>query len=653
MPFSLSVPVALSAIRSLIKFRDRVDTILSLSEATKPLPLLLPATPVDHGPHLQAMLAFFRGNHGADILTLRGLEPVWNKVAANPPAADANDLAVLCHAYYEAHDITPKLLGPDLDRFRLTRGSTKEAQLAFYVVESDRLSRNPAVTRVLLAAADTLLEFGAAHANLFVSDPRTRPLVASLLHEFAENRDWDDAGAGRIFKTLLGSTALAALQNQPQLPDHPVAKILFAALHDVERQLGDKGTDVVAELVTRDGFQTFLSRLLVQSAQHPALLPGQPLLQQALAALLKTAAENLDSLLLRQPGAIENLIHAGIASAAASATPLLAQKVGDRPLLDAVLRSLLDATQRTAAENQLLAQIANGDFLATLYKTTLQSVATNPSALASSAQLDAHVARLVAACAAEFARTDIAHALAPDTLRTVATQALETIADEPAFLAHHTDFTARVLSSALAATAAAGKDRFSPADLAAIADRVVRTAAGNLALLKLNDRLRLAVAALSQTLSAQGLSSIATPAARRALFFAGLEALAANPKIWDEFAARDVAEPLVLGIVQALATHPGSIVAGPALIPAFQETLEAAARRGRAFIEQSTTPAAFEALLTAALAAAENAVGDSIDAKTLPLYLRRVTLAFLAAPIDPSNRPALDALVQQQLPAAA
>lgn len=649
MPFTLSLPVALSAIRSLVKFRDRVDTILSLSKAADPLPFLLPPAPVDHGPHLQAMLAFFRSPAGRDVLILRGLEPVWSAFAPNPPAANANDLDTLCRAYYEIHDIAPKILGPDLDRHRLARGSTKEAQLAFYVVESDRLSRNPAVSRVLLAAADTLLEFGAAHANLFVADPRTRSLVESLLREFAENRDWDDAGAGLIFKTLLGSTALAALQNPQQLPDSPIAKVLFAALHDVERELG---ADFAAKLITRDGFQSLLSRFLVQAADHPALLPGKPLLQESLAAMLKTAGQNLDSLLLRQPGAVENLLHAGIAAAASSAAPLLDRKLGDRPLLAAVLASLLDSTQKAANKNQLLADIADGDFLATLYKTALQSVADHPAALASAAKLDAHVAQLVSSCAAGFATAGLAQALAPATRRAVAIRTLETLATEPAFLSRHDDFTARVISSALAASAAAAKDGLSAQDLSAIAEHVARTAAGNLALLEMDDRLRPTVEALAQTFSAAGLSAIATPVGRRAMFYAGLEALAANPKIWDDFAARDLAQPLVRGIVQALSTNPSRLLSGPALIPAFQETLEAAARRGRVFVDKQTTPDAFQAVLVAALAAAEDAIGESIDAKTLPLYLRRVTLAFLAAPFDPA-KPELAALLQQHLPAAA
>ncbi len=653
MSFSLSIPIAISAIRSLVKFRDRVDTILSLSKAADPLPFLLPATPTDHGPHLQAMLAFFRSEGGAALLTLRGFEPVWKRVSPNPIAADANDLDTLCRLYYEAHDITPKLLGPALHHFQLARGSTKEAQLAFYVVESDRLSRNPAVTRVLLAAADTLLEFGAAHANLFISDPRTRPLVESLLHEFAAQRDWDDAGAGLIFKTLLGSAALAALQNQQQLPDTPLAKIFFAALHDVERDLGANGADVVARLVTRDGFHAFLSRLLLQSAQQPALLPGQPLLQQSLAAMLKTTGENLDTLLLRQPGAIENLLHAGIAAITASAQPLLQQKVDDRPLLDAVLRSFLHATHQAAAQNQLFAQIADGEFLATLYKTALRSVADDPTALASAAQLDAHVAELIATCAGELARTDIADTFSPQTLRALAAHALETIAAEPSFVAHRDDFATRILTSALVATAAAAKSGFTPQDLAGIADHVARTAANNLALLEMNERLRPSIVAVAQTLSAQNLASFATPATRRALFLAGLEALTTNPKMWDAFVSRDVAQPLVLAIVHALAKNPSNLLAGPALIPAFQEILEAAARRGRAFIDESTTPAEFAIVLTAALDAAENAIGDSIDAKTLPLYLRRVTTAFLAAPLDPTDDIALARLLQQQLPATA
>src|SRR5215216_7494023 len=111
MPFSVALPFALSAIQSLIKFRGRVDTILSLHTATEALPFLLPDVPMEHGPHVQPMLEFFQSDDGKNILVLRGLEPQWKLVSPDPAAATNHHqqkLVALLSAYYDACNVQPK-----------------------------------------------------------------------------------------------------------------------------------------------------------------------------------------------------------------------------------------------------------------------------------------------------------------------------------------------------------------------------------------------------------------------------------------------------------------------------------------------------------------------------------------------------------------
>jgi hypothetical protein len=69
-------------------------------------------------------------------------------------------------------------------------------------------------------------------------------------------------------------------------------------------------------------------------------------------------------------------------------------------------------------------------------------------------------------------------------------------------------------------------------------------------------------------------------------------------------------------------------------------------------LEAKTTPGALEVVLTTALQAADAAVGESIDAKTLPLFLERVVLSFLAAPFDVTVPNAVDDWIEQQVLAA-
>jgi len=599
------------------------------------------------------MLAFFKTDLGRNILALRGLATEWAAVEPNPFALHVqNSLKTLLGAYYEACDIMPEIIGPDpANRAFVAKGPSKEMRLAYYVVESDRLSRNPAVTRVLLTAADTLLEFGADNAGLFISNPRSRALVESLLTEFAVKRDWDDAGGAEIFKTLLGSAAVAVLENPTSCPDHPVAQSLFAALADIQKK---EGADFAAKLVTRDGFRALIARCLVQTADQPGLLPesNPPVLQNTLRAMLLTAGNNLTGI-LEQPRALSGVIEAGIAASAQSALPLLDQKVADQPLLAAVLKSTLAQTRQSAAANQLFAQLADGDFFAALFRTTLQTVAATPDALASQANLDQRISTLIAACADELSQAPLSQAFTPHTLRVLATRTLNTLANDPSFLASRGEFTAKVASAALASAAQALQNGFTADDLAEISDTVVRTAAAHLNLVQMDDSLRVVVSALAQTLNAEGLSTVTTPTGRKSLFFAALQAFSNNPPIWRDFAGKDLAQPLVAQIVSAFATNPRGLLSGPALVPAFQTALEATARRGRSLLEEKTGPDALQKILVAALASAERAIGDTIDAVTLPQYLRRVVLAFLTAPFDPDAKPDLADWLNQQLPVAA
>ena len=652
MSFTLALPVALSAIQSLIRFRGRLDTILSLNQTTTGLPFLLPPRPTNDAPHVEPMIAFFKSDIGRALLALRGLEEAWAAVHPDPFASNIQrPRQELLEAYYEASDIMPESLGPDRDANRalVAKGPSREMRLAYYVVESDRLSRNPAVTRVLLAAADTLLEFGADNAGLFIKQPRSRALVESLLNEFAVARDWDDANSGPLFRTLLGATAASVLANPGLCPDRPVAKTLFAALAQVQQEMG---ADFAAKLVTRDGFHALMSSCLTCAADQPGLLPDKPVLKESLVAMLKTAGAHLTGI-LDQPAALSGVLEAGISAAAKSATPLLERKLAGEPLLAVVLKSTLENAEQAAADHKLFRTLADGQLFAALYRIALRGVAANPAALATQAKLDAHIAALVAGCAAELADTKLEQVFGAATLRSLTTRALEVIATEPGFLERRTELTAKLLRAALGSAAQAMANGFTASDLEEIADAVIRSAAQNRALIDMNDTLRPVVEVLALPLAERGLDALTSSAARKSMFFSGLEALATNPRVWQDLATRDLAQPLVTGVLRALAADKSGLLSGPALVPSFQATLEATARRGRAFIDEKTSPDDLEKVLAAALAAAEAAIGETIDGKTLPQFLRGVVLAFLSAPFDPTEPTTLDDWLKQQLPAAA
>ncbi|MFZ4628331.1 MAG: hypothetical protein ACOYNR_08385, partial [Blastocatellia bacterium] len=59
MPVAITPSLVISVVFDLIRYRDRVETILAVREAGEGLPFLLPPAPADEAPHLEEMIAFF------------------------------------------------------------------------------------------------------------------------------------------------------------------------------------------------------------------------------------------------------------------------------------------------------------------------------------------------------------------------------------------------------------------------------------------------------------------------------------------------------------------------------------------------------------------------------------------------------------------
>jgi hypothetical protein len=651
MSLPLSIPIAMSAIQALIRFRGRLDTILSLNETGKGLPFALPQAPQRHGPHIDPMIEFFRGDLGKSILAIRGLAKEWEIIKSDPREPEVQaELLLLLEAYYEATDTMPQLLGPDmsLNRLIVSKGPSREMRLAYYVVESHRLSRNPAVTRVLLAAADTLLEFGTDAASLFVSDPRTRGLVETLLRRFAVEQDWDEASSDVIFKALLEAAALAALENRGSFADEPVLRTLFDALGEVQQEMG---ADFVAKLITNDGFRSLASRFLIRAADQPGLLPGTPFLKETLASMLRVAGQNLDGI-LGDPKAIAGVLEAGIAAAAGAAISIIEKKLADEPLLAVVLKAVAAEFKNAGVKRVLFRKVGNGELFTALYQASLMSLAANPDAIASQAKLKKHVATLIAAFAEELSKKKPVDALSIETVRALAVRGLEVLSQEPAFLASHGELAASVLGGVLSLAASAQKDGLTTADLLEIAGETVRLTSTRLNLLEMNDNLRAVLESIGLVLSDRGLSRLTTGRGRKELFFAAFESVSVNPRTWNGFAEKELAEPLVTGIIRAFAADPSGLLSGPALIPAFQQVLRAAASRGRALLDGATTPKAFQKILSGALGVADREIGTLIDGEVLPEFLRRVVLSFLAAPFDPGAKTDIDDWFKGKIPGA-
>jgi hypothetical protein len=646
MAFPLAIPFAISAIQSLIKFRGRLDTILSLNKTAADLPFALPPAPVDQAPHITPMLDFFRTPQGTAILELRGQRPDFEIVAADPtsPAVEGPRDRLL-ELYFNAADVRPTRLGPPSPEFAHVGPST-EMRLAYFIVESHRLSRNPAVTRVLLAAADTLMEVAGANANLFISDPRTRGLVETLLNEFAGERDWDDASGGHIFKTLLGSAAVAVVEHRGEFDSKPAVKALLEALADVRKEMDaaavNSGTDFVAGFISFDGFQRLFSSFLTHAADTPELLPDNPALRGSIVAMLRETAKHPLST-LKDPKILGNILQAGLVEATAAFVDLADQKLGGQPLLAAVLKSVADAVQAAAKDRVLFRQIASGEMLTTLFQASLRTIASNPKLLTDAVGMNDFVANLVTAFADELSRKSITDLIKADTLKGLAIRGIEVLAAEPEFIAGNNKFAAKVLAATLEASAAAFKDGFHGEDFVTLAQAAVRSVVNNASLIEMDERLRDVIVSFGTVFSEASIDRLTSRNGRKDLFLAALETIAVNPKMWNGLAQKNLVQPLVLAVLRGLASDPTKLLTGPALVPVFRELLLAAARRGQQLVDDKVNPEVVRLLLETALTRANTAIGQSIDGETLPTFLRRVVDQFLKAPIDLANNDAVNA----------
>src|SRR5581483_5105983 len=299
MPLDIAMPVAISAVKALLRFRDQVDSILSLSEATTGLPFALPPAPPQTAPFQKDMLAFFQSPQGSLILQLKGQQALLTQVLQDPTAVQgpANSARLqLFDLYFEATGIQPRLLGP-VDPARsansLQASSARDSILAFYIVQSQRLSHNTPLVRVLLATADTLLEFAGENATAFISNPQRAALVQELIQQFTKDDNFNDLPAEQVFKSLLGSTVVAFADHPPgSLNDKPALKALFAALADVRKNLGLDGNNFVAGIVSVQGFEQLIAAYAGEVAKDPSFITNNELAKQVLTATLTQIHDN-------------------------------------------------------------------------------------------------------------------------------------------------------------------------------------------------------------------------------------------------------------------------------------------------------------------------------------------------------------------------
>lgn len=628
MSLAVAIPVAISAIQALLKYRGKVDEILALKEASQEIPFHLPPAPVNFKEQRKDVLKFFASDEGRLALELRGETAEYNAFAADALGASLAMKTKYVQLYCDLSDTSPVVVGPEAEA-RSVKASSK-MRLSYYVVASHRLSRNPALTRLLLASADTLLEVGGANAGLFLSNPKTQAVVSTLIDEFAGKRDFDDDSSEMLLKSMLRSVVVAAMEHPEVLPDRPAVSALLGALTDLREAKGD---DFVASIMTMPGFQGLVGSYLTKIVEDPALMEGAGEFRPILSATLKDLGENFEKV-FKDPKALFGVLEVAVTAATGQAPAILAREINGKPLMSAVLLAVLKEVETQGSQNKLFKSAANGELLSGLYQATLGAVTANAGALADEAKINVLTATLISSVAGVFAKKELSDVLSRQTLLDVAAKSLEVLSANSGALARNSAFTTALLAGVLSAGASAIEDGLSADDVAHVLDTAIVTATANLASVTIPVPLESLLTALGGQLSEKGVRSLLQPESRADVIISTLHAVSQNPKVWSQFGKADLVEPLMTAVFAGLASDPTSLLTGPVMVEAAQAVLEATARRGWALLNDKANADDLSKLIKMGLKMLDTELGQGVDARNVPTYLTSLVEAYLEEPIE-------------------
>jgi hypothetical protein len=654
MPIEITPQLVSSIVCEIIRYRDRVDTILALKEASEGLPFLLPPAPADEAPHLDDLVRFFATPVGQTTLILHDLADDYELFLTDPRSLDNRAIAAtrqrLFRLYFEAAPFRPVRLGPDAPVTNRSAGTGPEVglRLAWYVVESQRLSRHPAFVNLLLATTDTLLDIVGQNAGIFVRHPRTRGIVESLLSEFALKGDLEDQSFLLLFRRLLGSTVLAFGDHPGKIRNQTALKVFYGALTRVRKTLGRSGDDLAAAMISADGFEQFLVALTTEVARDPAFLIRDRVASDVVAAMLTRICRDYP-LLLNDSKALLGVVEAGLGAAATStATILDPGPGGSEPLLSSLLAAILREVGTCAQKDALVASIANGEVVPGLYRAALLAVATTPLKFAKVGEANRFAADLVNGMAKLLASQEMKALGSTSTLQLLAIETLRILSHHPRLLAGHNVFATSLLASVLQAGTVVMADGLEREDILEMADQALVAATANAALLRLETRLGEAILAAGRGIASANLQDQVDAKGRMAILNAALRAISVNPPVWSRLQEQKIVEPLVRGLLVSLKADGSGLLTGKRFVETASRLFHLLARRGQLLIEKKIDLPALQAFLTMTVKRLERELGRTIDGEAQPYLIEKIATAIIDAPARLKQRP--DAFIDEILP---
>ena len=645
MPFPvILIPVAISAVRSLIRYRVRVDQILAVKKTSDALPFTLPSLPKVNFEHTSAMTEYFKSEQGQLLLDAANMSGTFADFESGRPRRTMKKTTDLLKLYYRTTD--GRLKSP-ASRTGLDFNPNAEKALAYYMVDSYRLSTNSATTRILLATADNLMEFAGDNAAVFISNPKTGSIVTTLLREFAARHDFNEQSLDSVFKKLLGSAVIAALDNKESLPDHPALLVLYSALGDVRQKMGKEGDNFIAKIISAEGFQSVVSSYLTTTATDPAFLemlanlsgtkkldePKRKLVREVFGATLITLGKDFQDV-LEDPTKLTGVLEAAITTAAANANGIIRVLGDEKPLLSVVLETV---ASRVASRKNLFDSIGSGELLGAMYKASLEAIVENTKTIVTQLDVNQTVEMIVAGLAEELSRDSLKTTLEAlknekglPLVSQLVSRGIQVLGENPQVLVANNAFCNAVMGSVLEAGADLIRDGLQVEDLLNVARVGIKSAASNLEFAKMDDQLRTLLPTVGKWISIGDVKAkLATTENRRDALLLLLQAVASNPKVWGNFSQRKLAQSIVTGILDGLTKDPTNLLTGPVMVEAFKQSLRAISRRGTLFLQHENVSKEVEAVLAKILEAADLEIGRSMTSEDIPEFLSRILFTFL------------------------
>ncbi|MFC1824187.1 hypothetical protein ACFL9T_15860, partial [Thermodesulfobacteriota bacterium] len=417
---------------------------------------------------------------------------------------------------------------------------------------------------------------------------------------------------------------------QESITEEPALVALFGALSDIRDEFGD---EFVAQILTTKGFQTLVGKYISEVAEDPSFLIEDGPFREILSATLKDLGDNFDAI-FDDPKALFGVLEVALTSAAGQANEILKKDINGKPLLSAVLGSVLSEIEKRGQQDQLFKSFANGEIVTGIFQASMGAIAANPKLLSDAGKINALSADLVAGIAEVLSHKELTQVVSTQTLREIVSRSFLVLAENRTAWAGNSEFATKLVASVLKAVSSAIEDGLSSDDIADLLDVAIRTATADLALVKVDVRLEGVLEAVGGQLSQKGVRALLAPASRKEVILSSLEAVALNPKVWSKFAEADLVQPLVAAIFQGLATDSTALLTGPTMVEGLHTVLAAAALRGQKFVDNQIDTENLNKLLTMGLRKVDQEVGRAVDAETIPQYLERLVILFLDDPFD-------------------